>query len=120
MPLSDPQMRKSFYKMALYAEPTGSMALDLNVKYDFGTSTNTGVIQPSTETIESTGTAVFIFGYSTSVFDTSTYGGELDKVYNTNLIGSGKTISIRIEDNSTNPTFTLYTALLEFRQNDRH
>ena len=96
------------------------MALDLNVKYDFGTSTNTGVIQPSTETIESTGTAVFIFGYSTSVFDTSTYGGELDKVYNTNLIGSGKTISIRIEDNSTNPTFTLYTALLEFRQNDRH
>ena len=119
MPLSDPQMRKSFYKMALYAEPTGSMALDLNVKYDFGTSTNTGVIQPSTETIESTGTAVFIFGDSTSVFDTSTYGGELDKVYNTNLIGSGKTIAIRIEDNSTNPTFTLDTALLEFRQNDR-
>jgi len=119
MPLSDPQMRKSFYKMALYAEPTGSMALDINVKYDFGTSTNTGVIQPSTQTIESTGTAVFIFGESNSVFDTSTYGGELDKVYNTNLIGSGKTIAIRIEDNSTNPTFTLDTALLEFRQNDR-
>jgi hypothetical protein len=105
--------------MTLYAEPTGSMSLDLNVKYDFGTSTNTGVIQPSTQSIESTGTSVFIFGESTSVFNTATYGGELDKVYNTNIIGSGKTIAIRIEDNSTNPTFTLDTALLEFRQNDR-
>jgi hypothetical protein len=119
MPLSDPQMRKSFYKMTLYAEPTGSMSLDLNVKYDFGTSTNTGVIQPSTQSVESTGTSVFIFGESNSVFNTSTYGGELDKIYTTNIIGSGKTIAIRIEDNSTNPTFTLDTALLEFRQNDR-
>lgn len=119
MPLADPQMRKSFYKMTLYAEPTGSMSLDLNIKYDFGTSTNTGVIQPSTQSIESTGNAVFIFGESNSVFNTATYGGELDNVYNTNIIGSGKTIAIRIEDNSTNPTFTLDTALLEFRQNDR-
>jgi hypothetical protein len=119
MPLSDPQMRKSFYKMTLYAEPTGSMSLDLNVKYDFGTSTNTGVIQPSTQSIESTGSAIFIFGKSSSVFNSATYGGELDNVYNTNIIGSGKTIAIRIEDNSTNPTFTLDTALLEFRQNDR-
>lgn len=119
MPLSDPQMRKSFYKMTLYAEPTGSMSLDLNVKYDFGSSTNTGVIQPATQSVEGTGVSVFIFGESNSVFNTSTYGGELDKIYNTNIIGSGKTIALRIEDNSTNPTFTLDTALLEFRQNDR-
>ena len=96
MPLSDPQMRKSFYKMTLYAEPTGSMSLDLNVKYDFGSSTNTGVIQPATQSVESTGVSVFIFGESSSVFNTSTYGGELDKIYNTNIIGSGKTIAIRI------------------------
>lgn len=119
MPLSDPQMRKSFYKMTLYAEPTGSMSLDLNVKYDFGSTTNTGVIQPPTQNVESTGTAVFLFGDSSAVFNTAKYGGELDKIYNTNIIGSGKTIAIRIEDNSTNPTFTLDTALLEFRQNDR-
>ena len=44
---------------------------------------------------------------------------ELDKIYNTNIIGSGKTISLRIEDATTNPTFTLDTALLEFSQEDR-
>ena len=119
MPISDPQMRKSFYKMTLYAEPTGSMNFDLNIKYDFGSTSNTSLIQPPTQTVSSTGTAVFIFGATSSLFNTATYGGELDKVYNTNIIGSGKTIAIRIEDSSTNPTFTLDTALLEFAQEDR-
>ena len=119
MPLSDPQVRKSFYKMTLYAEPTGPMSLTLNIKYDFDTTTNTGVIQPSSQSIDSTGSAVFLYGSSSATYGTATYGGEIDVVYNTNLIGSGKTIALRVEDLSTNPTFTLDTALLEFRQNDR-
>ena len=119
MPLSDPQLRKSFYKITLYAKPTGPMDLGLNIKYDFDTRTNTGVVQPPTQRIESTGTAVFLYGSSSSVFNTATFGGELDVVYNTNIVGSGKTIALRVEDNSTNPTFTLDTALLEYRQNDR-
>jgi len=40
-------------------------------------------------------------------------------VYQNQIISSGKVIAIRIEDNSTNPAFTLDTALLEFTQNDR-
>ena len=141
MPISDPQVRKTFYKMTLYAEPTGSMNLDVNLKYDFASSTNTKKVQPATFNITSTGNTVFQFGASNSHFgpqdpadptqvDTTdptyeatktyaTYGGELDTVYDSNVIGSGKTVAIRIEDSSTNPTFTLDTALLEFRQNDR-
>jgi hypothetical protein len=119
MPITDPQVRKTFYKMTLYAEPRGSMELDFNLKFDFDTSTNTGIIQPNTITLSSTGNSVFIFGDTGSAFGTATFGGELDKVYNKNVIGSGKTVAIRIEDNSTNPSFTLDTILLEFRQNDR-
>ena len=119
MPISDPQMRKTFYKMTLYAEPTGSMNLDLNVKFDFDQPIAKGTVQPPTLQIESTGSAIFLYGNSNAVFGTATFGGELDKVYNKNIIGSGKTVAIRIEDNSTNPTFTLDTAILEFRQNDR-
>ena len=119
MPISDPQVRKTFYKMTLYAEPTGNMDLNVNLKYDFASGTNTATVQPETITVNSTGSAVFLFGGSSSVFGTATFGGELDNVYNKNVIGSGKTIALRIEDNSTNPTFTLDTALLEFRQNDR-
>ena len=119
MPITDPQVRKTFYKTTLYAEPTGSMDLDLNLKFDFASGTNTAVVQPQTINILSTGTAIFLFGSSGAGFGTATFGGELDKVYNKNIIGSGKTVAIRIEDNSTNPTFTLDTMLLEYRQNDR-
>ena len=119
MPLTDPQARKTFYKMAIYADPLGSMTLDVNLKYDFDTGVGIGSIKPDTFTVSSSGDAVFIFGTTTSVFGTSTFGGELDKIYNTNIIGSGKTIAIRIEDGTTNPSFTLDTAILEFRQNDR-
>ena len=199
MPVSDPQVRKTFYKMTLYAEPQGNMSLDINLKYDFGATTNTGLIQPPTINVSSTGTSVFVYGSSQAVFaktgtfigtnpqtdfvvtqsdytvgtdksrvrvyiageqttnftvasvlngtkydvtvtlgasyndgdtiyiillpeiveDAATYGGELDVVYDVNVIGSGKTVALRIEDTSTNPPFTLDTALLEFRVNDR-
>lgn len=119
MPISDPQVRKTFYKLTLYAEPTGSMNLDLNLKYDFSSSTNTDVVQPSTLSVSSTGSSVFLFGASNAVFNTATFGGELDSVYNKNVIGSGKTVALRFEDFSTNPTFTLDTALLEYSQEDR-
>ena len=119
MPITDPQVRKTFYKLTLYVEPSASMNLTLNIKYDFDSSTDTKVVQPSTQQITGTGSSVFFFGASNSIFNTATFGGELDKVYNTNIIGSGKTISLRIEDATTNPTFTLDTALLEFSQEDR-
>jgi hypothetical protein len=119
MPLTDPQVRKSFYKMVLYAEPTGNMAFDLSLKYDFGVKSNPGLIQPDPISISSTGTSIFLFGESSATFGTATFGGELDRVYDKHIIGSGKTVSIRIEDKTTNPTFTLDTALLEFSQEDR-
>ena len=119
MPISDPQIRKTFYRMSLYVDPLGDMSLDVNLKYDFGTASDTGVIQPATFNVSSTGDSVVIFGATGSIFGTSTFGGDLDKVYNNNIIGSGKTIAIRIEDGSTNPSFTLDTMLLEFAQNDR-
>lgn len=119
MPINDPQVRKTFYKMSLYAEPTGSMQLDFNMKFDFTSDTSPRIIQPPTQVISSTGTSIFIFGSTSSTFGVATYGGELDNKYDLNLIGSGKTVAMRIEDNSTNPTFTLDTALLEFAQEDR-
>jgi len=119
MPISDPQVRKTFYKMTLYAEPTGNMSLDVNIKYDFASASNNRVVQPATQQISGTGSSVFIFGASDAVFNTATFGGELDKIYTSNVIGSGKTVALRLEDLSTNPTFTLDTALLEYSQEDR-
>ena len=116
MPLTDPQIRKTFYRLTLYMEPTGAMEVDVSVKFDFSQNNS---IQPAAITINNAGAAIFQFGDSGAVFGTATFGGTLDKVYDNHLVGSGKTIAIRIEDTSTKPTFTLDTALLEFRQHDR-
>ena len=119
MPLTDPQVRKTFYKMTLYIEPTGSMSMDVNLKFDFGANNSTATVQPEKITISSTGSSTFLYGSTNAIYGTATFGGQLDTVYNRNIIGSGKTAAIRITDNSTNPTFTLDTGVLEFRQNDR-
>ena len=116
MPLTDPQVRKTFYKMTLYAAPTGSMGIDVSLKFDFA---DAGSVQPTAVTINSTGSAVVLYGSSQAIYGTSEYGGELDNVYSSNMVGSGKVVALRVVDDSTNPTYTLDTALLEFRQNDR-
>lgn len=119
MAVTDPRTRKTFYKLTTYVELEGSVSLTLGVKYDFNRDRSFGVIQPETDTITSTGTSVFFFGDPATVFGQATYGGELDNVYENTLIGSGKTIALRLSDNSTNPSFSLDTAILEFAQNDR-
>jgi len=121
MPITDPQIRKTLYKLTLYAEPTGTMLLDVNFKIDFDTKNDPGIVQPNTIQIGATGGGVSLYGASTSVYGGTgvTFGGNLDKIYKENVIGSFKTVAMRITDNSTNPTFTLDTAVLEYRQHDR-
>ena len=123
MPITDPQIRKTMYKLTLYAQPTGTMALSLNFKIDFDSSNDPSIVQPPTITVSSAaaGGGISLFGASTSLYGGSsvTYGGVLDQIYKENLVGSFKTIAMRLTDNSTNPTFTLDTAVLEYRQHDR-
>ena len=123
MPITDPQIRKTMYKLTLYAQPTGTMSVSVNFKIDFDAGNDPSVIQPPAITVSSAaaGGGISLYGASTSIYGGSgvTYGGVLDKIYKENLVGSFKTVAMRITDNSTNPTFTLDTAVLEYRQHDR-
>ena len=193
MPITDPQLRKTLYKLTLYADPTGRMSLDVNFKLDFESENDLAIVQPPTinigtpasstvtalvngattsstlvslvsnvgtievgqtvvgsgisGTVKVTGvtnqqnivldtavsladltsltfiaptsSGVFLYGVASSVYGTATFSGTLDKIYKENVIGSFKTVAMRITDNSLNPTFTLDTAVLEYRQHDR-
>lgn len=122
--ITDPQIRKTFYRMVVFAKPQGSMDVDVTLSYDFDTPTDMGFVRPTQFTISSFGQEIFLYGQTNAVYGNdptvdATYGGELYQVYSTNITGSGKTVSIKIEDNTTNPSFTLDAVLLEYRQNDR-
>tara|TARA_E500000081_G_scaffold126580_1_gene133834 strand:+ start:2235 stop:3857 length:1623 start_codon:yes stop_codon:yes gene_type:complete len=111
MPIQDPTIRKTFYKLGLYLDPEGQITATINVKYDLGEAS---VIQPNAVNITTTGTALTFLNVSSSTYDSDTYSGDLDKLYNSNVVGSGKTVAIRIEEESTNPPFRLDTAVLEY------
>lgn len=119
MPITDSQTRKTLYKSTWYIQPTGTMELELRLKFDYDQRSFTGVVQPDAVTISTSGSGLAVYGGGATFGGTFTYGAVLDTVYPTNLVGSFKTVAMRITDTSTNPTFTLDTAVLEFRQNDR-
>ena len=129
MPISDPQVRKSFYKMDLYVEPLGSFNLNVNILLD---QNKAGSVQPPQFSFSNSGGAAYFYddpnatyGYYSTPGDPNTAVGDtvysvlLDESYNNQLVGSGKTVAIRFEDIGTNASFTLDTVVLEFSTNDR-
>ncbi len=119
MPIIDPQIRKTLYRMTLYVTPTGNFNIQCGIKYDFNRINNAPVIQPPVFSIVSTGAGTPIWGAPGLTWGSFDYGGELDKVYINPLIGSGKTFALRFDDNTTNPSHTLDAAIVEFMPLDR-
>jgi hypothetical protein len=119
MPITDPQIRKTFYKLALYVETIGTFSASVNLDFDLYKVDNyTGGIA-NTIMLSSTSAGTYLYGSAEAVYGAALYGSQLDNVYNTNVIGSGRTVSLRIEDNSTNPSFSLDTAVFEYKVNER-
>ena len=121
MPIDDPQLRKTLYKMTLYVETGGNFSVKVDFNYDiFKIKNYNEQVQPRTITLENLNNAsAAIYGDSSSLYGTAQFGLELDKVYNTPVIGAGSTFSFRIEDNSTNPSHSLDTAVFDYATFDR-
>ena len=123
MPITDPEVRKTAYKLTLYTNPTGQMNLKFRLLFNFDSGGDNRVQQPEEIDVGGAGSTVGIvlFGSPQSIYGATgvTYGAKLKKVYEENLIGSFKTAAMRITSDSTDPPFTLDSAVLQYRQNDR-
>jgi hypothetical protein len=115
MPISDPRVRKTFYKAFLYTDPQGGVSFDMSLKLDFDQLNS---IQPTEITFDNnTGTVAF---YGSATFgSTAVYSNKLLTLFETQLIGSGFTASIQIDSDSTDPPFSLDAITLEFGTNTR-
>ena len=107
--------------MALYVDTVGFFEIDVNFYFDlFKVDNYNGAVQAPTITLSNTASgSIFFYGSPLALYGTATYGEEVDQVYDTPVIGSGKTFSFRIEEESTNASFTLDTAVFEFKEHDR-
>jgi len=114
--MEDARIRKTMYKLFLYTNPESSVAVDVNLKFDFDTS---GSVQPELITLSSTSSTVGFYGSSVAKYGTTTYGTKLKKLFETQVIGSGFSVSLQFTSESTDPPFSLDAATLEYSTHDR-
>lgn len=116
MPISDPKIRKTFYKHTLYVKPNGLMNLMCGLRFDYLQS---DVKQPPVFYLSANASGS-IYGSSSTVYGSALYGSSSEGQYYDNVLGSAFVVALRYYDNSTNPSFNLNFANLEFRQNERN
>jgi len=116
MPINDPQLRKTFYKLDFYIKPSGAININAGIRFN---QNKIGQIQPSTFSITDSGAIAGIFGDNATLYNTSRYGAPRTQSYKNQVVGSGETVAIRIEDKSADASFLLDTAIFEFATDDR-
>jgi hypothetical protein len=114
--INDPRLRKTFYKLFTYVDPQGSFSATLSHKLDFDTKDS---VQPEAASVSNVATTIGIYGNASSIFGVTRYGGKLVKVVETQLIGSGFSISLQYESDGTDPPYIFDAATIEFATHDR-
>jgi len=114
LPIQDPRVRKTFYKLFLYTDPQGSVNFDVSLKLDFD---GQDVIQPAPISFANT-TGVVGF-YGTGTYGTISYGSKLQKLFEGQVIGSGFAVSFQFSSDNSDPPFSLDALTVEYGINDR-
>ena len=114
LPVSDPRRRKTFYKLFLYTDPQGSVQFTVSLKLDFDSQ---GTIQPTPISVQNTQGTVGFFGSGS--FGTTRFGTKLLKLFQTQVVGSGFTVSFQFESDDQNPPYSIDALTLEYGLNDR-
>lgn len=115
-PITDPQTRKTLYRINTYIDASGPFSIDLNVKYDYNKFDGISTISPPTDTIESEGEVSL---YGVALYGVNKYGGNINKVYRNTTRGSGYSFAIRLTDNTSTSQYTLDSIVVEFAEWDR-
>ena len=111
LPINDPRVRKTFYRIFLYTDPQGSVTTDVALKYDFEES---DVIQPAEINFNNTSGSDAIAFYGDATFGTGTYGGTIKRLFDSQTVGSGFVVSLVFTSDSTNPPYSLDALTLEY------
>jgi hypothetical protein len=112
-PVNNPRIRKTFYKLHTYLDPQGSVNTFLNMKLDFDTK---GSVQPETVALTNTADNIGLFG---NTYGVAVFGEKLLKVFESQIIGSGFSVSLQFEGNSSDPPYSFDAVTLEYASHDR-
>lgn len=116
LPISDPRIRKTFYKLYTYLDPQGSVDITLNMKLDFD---DKGSVQPDSTAINNAANNIGIYGNALATYGTAVFGEKLLKVFENQMIGSGFSVSFQFESNSDDPPYSFDAVTIEYASHDR-
>jgi hypothetical protein len=116
LPISDPRIRKTFYKLYTYLDPQGSVSIVFSMKLDFD---DKGSVQPEAITLSNTTNNVGIFGNALATYGAVVFGEKLLKVFDSQMIGSGFSVSLQFESNSNDPPYSFDAVTIEYASHDR-
>ena len=119
IPIDDPKVRKTLYRILVYTDTTGSISFTLNLGYDMPRVTNYNKVAAPAVSLAYTQGGTFIYGSSSAIYGVATYGAPVDTVFESPIIGSGKTFYFEIRDNSSNPPFSIDTAVFDYLPHDK-
>mgnify|MGYP003138401560 FL=1 len=106
--MGDAGIRKNMQRINLNFDTEGDVDTSLFVKFDFEDSS---VPQPGAYSLTTQSSAAV---YGTGTYGTSVYGARGIPIVRQSIEGSGFTVVIRVEDESSNPPITLKGFELEF------
>jgi hypothetical protein len=112
--VTDPRIRKTFYKLTTYLDASGSIEGSVTPRLDFD---ELGVIQPPPVSFGTQETSDAVYGRA--VYGVSRYGSKIKNTLSNSLIGSGFTLSLEYIFESTSPPFSIDALTVEFLNNDR-
>lgn len=110
IPFDDPSVRKTFYKGALYLGAEGATTLTVQLLFDFGDPT---VPTPSPILVNTNIGSLSTYD-TTAQYDVSKYDGNPFPQALFNLVGSGRTASLQVFSNDTNPSYSLRAVALQY------
>ena len=116
LPISDPRIRKTFYKLFTYLDPQGSVEVVLNTKLDFD---DKGSVQPEAITLSNATSNIGIYGNALATYGVATFGEKLIRVFECQTVGSGFSVSFQFESNSDDPPYSFDAITIEFASHDR-
>ncbi len=112
--MTDPRLRKTFYKLTTFLDPDASITGVVTPKLDFDED---GVIQPTgVDILSIAGGASY---YGSSEYGFGRYGAKLRSTFTSQIIGSGYTVSFQYVFDGVDPPFSLDALVIEYLINDR-
>lgn len=113
-PITDPRTRKTFYKLTVFTDPSGSVSFNAQIDLDFS---DLDVIVPPSLSIANTAGVVSFYGSGT--YNVDSFADELTSIFQTQVTGSGFTVSLYYSGDSTDPPYSFDSMTLEYIQNGR-